>query len=47
MRGGGGGTKSFHPLKKKVGGGALQKVLPCLEGGGGRKQFRTHDFPIF
>ena len=29
-----GGTNSFHPFKKKRGGG--QKVLPCLEGGGGQ-----------
>ena len=24
-----------------------QKVLPCLEGGGGYKQFQTCDYPIF
>ena len=36
---GGGGAKSFHSLK-----GGAQTVLPCLEGG--RKKFRTHDFPI-
>ena len=23
-----------------------RKVLPCLGGGGGRKKFRTRDFPI-
>ena len=33
--------------KKCLGGGA-QKVLPCLEGGGGGgcTKFRTRDFPI-
>ena len=31
--GGGGGAKSFHPLK-----GEAQKVLPCLAGGGGGTQ---------
>ena len=36
---GGGGAKSFHPLK---GGGT--KSLPCLERG--RKMFWTRDFPI-
>ena len=37
----GGAQKSFHPLK-----GGPQNVLPCLEGGGGRKMFLTHDFPF-
>ena len=32
---GGGGAKSFHPLK----GGGGQKVLTCLEGGEGAKSF--------
>ena len=36
-----GGAKSFNSLK----GGGEQNVLPCLEGGG-RKQLRTHDFPL-
>ena len=40
VMGGGGGAKSFHPLK-----GGAQKVVPCLEGGGGKK-FRTRYFPI-
>ena len=37
---GGGGAKSFHSLK-----GGVQKVIPCL-GGGGHKKFWTHDFAI-
>ena len=38
-----GGTTSFHPLKR----GRAGKVLPCLEGGGGgRKKFWIHNFPI-
>ena len=42
--GGGGGHVKFNPPKK---GGEAQKVLPCLEGGGGGyKKFRTRDFPI-
>ena len=32
-----GGTKGFHPLKKK-GGRVLKKLLPCLEGGGGAQK---------
>ena len=40
--GGGGALKRFHSLK-----GGVQKVLPCLNGGGGgRKTFRTLEFPI-
>ena len=35
--------KGAHPLKGKG-----EKLYPVLrgEGGGGRKKFRTHDFPI-
>ena len=51
--GGGGGTRSFgvvFMLQLQVFGhneGGAQKVLPRLEGGrGGRKQFRTRNFPI-
>ena len=36
-----GGMKSFHSLK-----GRVRKLLPCLEGGGGAKKFRTRDFSI-
>ena len=39
--GGGGGGGSFHPLE---GLGGIQVVLPCLNGG--RRKFRTCDFPI-
>ena len=57
LRGGGGGLKNgrgvhvkFYPYEK---GGGSGEVLPCLEGGwggggvgGGRKKFRTRDFPV-
>ena len=50
---GGGGRKScevvltweFEILSLVMRGGA-QKVLPCLEEGGGRKKFLIHNFPI-
>ena len=44
LNGGGGDTKSFFPFKM----GGEQKVLPCLEWGGGRAQ-KVLDprFPIF
>ena len=41
---GGGGAKSFHPLK-----GGPREVLPCLAGGGGgggEGKFQTCDVPI-
>ena len=37
----GGGRKKFPPFKRGV-----QKVLPCLEGGGGAKSFRPVIFPF-
>ena len=48
-----GGAKSVEVLSQELEVlarlmGVGQKVLPCLEwwGGGGRKKFRTCDFPI-
>ena len=38
---GGGGTKDFHPFIKR--GGGAQKVLPCLEWGGGRRLQKVFD----
>ena len=52
--GGGSGTKGFEIVLTRQlgsfnhsdGGGGGQIVLPCLEGGGGRKKFWTRNFPI-
>ena len=44
--GGGGGHNKFPPLKEK-GGGRADKVLRCLEvGGGGTKRFGPTIFPF-
>ena len=40
--GGGGGVCGHFPLFKRWG----AKILPCLDGGGGGKKFRTRDFLI-
>ena len=37
-------TNSFHPLKKRGGGGG-REVLPCLKGG--CKRCQHHDFHAF
>ena len=40
--GGGGGGRTTFSLNER----GAQRVLPCLEVGGGHNKFQTRDFPI-